>query len=189
MLDKQEMLKREALHFDKFVLKRSRSNLLIPPSALESKRVKNIIKILGNIAGKRILDIGCGTGFHSCVLGKLGADVLGIDISGGSMKIAQERARLNSLENNVNFIQDDIFDFFQKRGSNYKHFDIVFGAFILHHITRSDLEDLGKLIYEALSPKGMGLFIENSQNNPLIMFIRNYLVGHFGIPKLGYPLD
>jgi len=43
-------------------------------------RINKIIKELGNIKNKKILDIGCEAGFVSSKLMKKGADVVGIDV-------------------------------------------------------------------------------------------------------------
>ncbi|MFX1286438.1 MAG: class I SAM-dependent methyltransferase [Promethearchaeota archaeon] len=37
--------------------------------------------LLGNVKGKRILELGCGGGQNSIVLAKWGAKVIGLDIS------------------------------------------------------------------------------------------------------------
>ena len=46
----------------------------------------------------KVLDAGCGTGFHSILLAKLGLDVTGIDSSSEMLKKAKE----TTLEHNVN---------------------------------------------------------------------------------------
>ncbi|MER2088610.1 MAG: class I SAM-dependent methyltransferase [Sporosarcina sp.] len=51
----------------------------------------------GGIAGKRVLDIGCGTGLLSMKLAKAGAQVTGIDLSADMLAIAEERAQSLSL--------------------------------------------------------------------------------------------
>ena len=51
----------------------------------------------GGIDGKRILDIGCGTGLLSVKLAKMGADVTGIDISPEMITVAEQRAHALSV--------------------------------------------------------------------------------------------
>ena len=58
------------------------------------------------VAGKKILDFGCGPGFYSSILAQQGAEVIGIDISQFLIDKANEnKARLNL--SNIKFIQSD----------------------------------------------------------------------------------
>ena len=57
----------------------------------------------GGIDGKRVLDIGCGTGLLSMKLAKQGAQVTGIDLSADMLAVAEERAQSLSLP--VQFIE------------------------------------------------------------------------------------
>jgi 2-polyprenyl-6-hydroxyphenyl methylase/3-demethylubiquinone-9 3-methyltransferase len=44
------------------------------------------------LAGKRVLDVGCGGGILADAMARQGADVLGIDLSGKALKVAQLHA-------------------------------------------------------------------------------------------------
>ncbi|WP_295524488.1 bifunctional 2-polyprenyl-6-hydroxyphenol methylase/3-demethylubiquinol 3-O-methyltransferase UbiG [uncultured Pseudacidovorax sp.] len=44
------------------------------------------------LAGKRVLDVGCGGGILSDAMARRGADVLGIDLAGKALKVAQLHA-------------------------------------------------------------------------------------------------
>lgn len=50
-----------------------------------------ILDLLGSIQGKRVLDAGCGEGYLSRMLAKLGAHVVGVDYSENMIKMAHER--------------------------------------------------------------------------------------------------
>ncbi|MEN9543592.1 MAG: hypothetical protein RLZZ598_425 [Pseudomonadota bacterium] len=47
---------------------------------------------LARLAGKRVLDVGCGGGILSDAMARRGADVLGIDLASKSLKVAQLHA-------------------------------------------------------------------------------------------------
>ena len=69
---------------------------------LENKNISDkwIKKILENAPDKdkmRILDIGCGPGFFTINLSKLGHDVTGIDISSEMVTVAKENAEEQGL--------------------------------------------------------------------------------------------
>ncbi len=53
--------------------------------------IPKLIKLLGAIKGKKVIDVGCGQGFLSKEISQLGADYLGVDISREMIQIAQKR--------------------------------------------------------------------------------------------------
>jgi 2-polyprenyl-3-methyl-5-hydroxy-6-metoxy-1,4-benzoquinol methylase len=55
----------------------------------------------GNLAGKRILEIGCGTGSSTVALAEQGAKVTGIDLDAGALAVAKDRLRLYGLDSRV----------------------------------------------------------------------------------------
>ncbi|MCW3980179.1 MAG: methyltransferase domain-containing protein, partial [Candidatus Bathyarchaeota archaeon] len=76
------------------------------------------LKLLGDVEGKDILEIGCGGGQNSIVLASRGAKSIGLDISEKQLEYARRLARrhgirasfqLGSMEN-MNMFSDERFD-------------------------------------------------------------------------------
>jgi SAM-dependent methyltransferase len=65
------------------------------------------------VAGKRILDFGCGPGFYSAILAKCGANVVGIDLNDFLIEKANEHKAKLKLKN-VQFIEGDFINFAPK---------------------------------------------------------------------------
>ncbi len=63
-------------------------------------------QLSGKKSGK-ILDIGCGTGFLSILLAKLGFEVTAIDISAGMLKEAKRIAEHHGVGEKICFIEQD----------------------------------------------------------------------------------
>jgi len=55
------------------------------------------LQLLGDVAGKRLLDLGCGEGSYARALAQLGATVVGIDSSERLIRIARDRTEDVSL--------------------------------------------------------------------------------------------
>ncbi len=55
------------------------------------------LKLLGNVRGKRILEIGCGGGQNTIVLAKWGAKSVGLDLSEEQIKYARKLARKHKV--------------------------------------------------------------------------------------------
>ena len=71
-----------------------------PLVAIEDRAIN---ELLGDINGKKIIDLGCGTGRNSRKLRNLGAEVTGADFSEGMLGKAKELSRGLG----INFIQQD----------------------------------------------------------------------------------
>lgn len=56
-----------------------------------------MFKVLGNVSGKKVLDLGCGEGFNTRLLAKKGAKVTGIDFSEQMIALATEAERSEKL--------------------------------------------------------------------------------------------
>ena len=52
-------------------------------------RVGWVVQIAGGVAGKRVVDVGCGGGIFTEALARLGADVVGIDLSQKGLGVAR----------------------------------------------------------------------------------------------------
>ncbi|WP_395060479.1 bifunctional 2-polyprenyl-6-hydroxyphenol methylase/3-demethylubiquinol 3-O-methyltransferase UbiG, partial [Polaromonas sp.] len=50
------------------------------------------IDALAHLSGKRALDVGCGGGILADAMARRGAEVLGIDLAGKALKVAQLHA-------------------------------------------------------------------------------------------------
>jgi len=57
-----------------------------------------MMEMLGDVSGRRILDLGCGEGGYSRQLKRRGANLIGVDGSETLVRIARERAAAEKLE-------------------------------------------------------------------------------------------
>ena len=112
---------------------------------------ENELKLLGNVKGKKILEIGCGGGQCSIAFSKQGAKCTGIDITKEQLKYAEKLAKKNKTK--INFIQGDIQTL---KGIKSNSYDIVFSAFALQYIP--NLTRCYKEIYRVLKRKGIFVF-------------------------------
>ncbi len=143
------------------------------------------MELLGDLKGKKVLDVGCGTGLWTVFLAQKGAEVWSIDISPGSVRATERRASVHGLSDKVHASVQSATALEFPDG----FFDAVHGQDIIHHL---DPAEFGKEMARVLGPAGRAVFSENCANDPLLMFARDYLCGRFGIPKWSsddeYPL-
>ena len=121
---------------------------------------------------KKFLDYGCGNGVHSIFFAKCGAQIIGIDLSEPSLKIAGERAAREGVGDKVRFLAMDC----EKMGFPDDYFDIIFdgGTFSSIDLDKAYLE-----LERILKPQGFLLGIETFGHNPFTNLKRkiNKLIG------------
>ncbi len=109
------------------------------------------LKLLGNIKGKEILEIGCGGGQCTVYFAKKGAKVTGVDLSEEQLKFAKKLADKHKVD--IKFIQGS-FQNLSKFKSNSK--DIVFSAYALQY--SPDLLEVFKQVKRILKKNGLFVF-------------------------------
>lgn len=99
----------------------------------------NMLKFLGNVQGKKILDLGCGEGGYSRELTKRGAQLVSVDCSSKAIEYAISLARAENLDIE-HFVRNsnDLFDI------ESEQFDIVLCSMML-----MDCEDFDGTLQEA----------------------------------------
>lgn len=110
-----------------------------------------VIEMLGNVKGKKILDMGCGTGIYAKILRDKGAKVKGFDISEGMIEIAKkENPNIDLRVGNV-----------EKIPFNEK-FDIILASLVVHY-----LPDWDKMLRQVKSHLNKGGYFIFSTGNPV----------------------
>uniref|UniRef100_A0A4W5MMR9 Ubiquinone biosynthesis O-methyltransferase, mitochondrial n=1 Tax=Hucho hucho TaxID=62062 RepID=A0A4W5MMR9_9TELE len=109
------------------------------------------------LAGLRILDVGCGGGLLTEPLGRLGADVLGIDPVADSIGTAEVHAWHDpDLRGNVRYRANTLEELSEKGGQGAGQFDAVVASEVVEHL--ADLETFTLCCNQVLKPGG-SLFI------------------------------
>ena len=111
---------------------RQRLDLDLPGPELAAQWRVNLQRNLGDalalddLRGRRILDVGCGFGRHGLIASNHGAEVVGIDLSGG-VEIAY---RHFGRRPNCHVVQGNVYE----RPLRDAGFDVVWSFGVLHHL-------------------------------------------------------
>ncbi len=128
--------------------------------------VRPALAKLGDLAGRRVLDYGCGHGMAAVSLARRGARVSAFDLSGGYVDECRERAAANGVS--VDAVVADG----EELPYGDEAFDGVWGNAVLHHL---DMGRAGRELWRVMKPGGVAVFCEPWGGNPLLEFARRRL--------------
>jgi SAM-dependent methyltransferase len=103
------------------------------------------LRLLGDVRGKRVLDLGCGAGENAVALAQHGAHVIAVDSSTGQLALG--RALADRLEVRVEWHQSDAADLAFLRADSV---DVVLAAGLLGEI--EDVDRLFRQVHRVLRP-------------------------------------
>jgi ubiquinone/menaquinone biosynthesis C-methylase UbiE len=131
------------------------------PTALENRF---ILSRMGDVRGKRLLDIGAGLGESSVYFALQGAQVTMTDISPGMVETGRELARRYGVE------VEGVVTGAEDLGVAAEWFDYVYIANTIHHV--HDRDALFQKIHRALKPGGFFFSYDPLAYNPAINVYR-----------------
>ncbi|MDF0554157.1 class I SAM-dependent methyltransferase [Kamptonema sp. UHCC 0994] len=123
-----------------------------------------ILRQLGDITGKKLLDLGCGAGENSVYFAKKGALCVATDYSPGMVEVALKLAETNGVKIEgctANAMELEFPD---------NTFDIVYASNLLHHLPEPKMAI--REMHRVLKPGGKACFWEPLKHNPVINVYR-----------------
>jgi SAM-dependent methyltransferase len=125
--------------------------------------------LLGNVAGRCVLDLGCGSGENSLLLARRGASVIGVDISESLLALARQRLAVNGCAGApVHFLPASA----HRLPIPDASVDVVLGIAILHHL---DLDATSREVFRVLRPGGRAIFEEPVRDSWLLRAVRKLI--------------
>jgi SAM-dependent methyltransferase len=132
--------------------------------AITAPENRFILSLMGDLRGRRVLDVGSGLGEAAVYFALHGARVTATDISPQMCRLARESARGHGLE------IDTVVTPVERLEVPPDGFDFVYGANLLHHVT--DIDATLAAVRRALRPGGRCFFWDPLAYNPVIKLYR-----------------
>lgn len=117
---------------------------------------------LESLTGKVLLDIGCGSGKYSVLLGLLGARTFGFDISPVGVDRAKALAEMNGMSGKCDFSVQNA----QEMSYPDDFFDIILMHEVLHHAIK--YPNVKNEVLRVLKPGGKLVVSESLYANPFV---------------------
>jgi len=164
--DKHDVQQREQAFHDRWALDTRSSEVAVCAAFehLTAQENRYIRRRMGDIRGKRLLDLGCGLGESSVYFALQGADVLAVDLSPEMCYLTERAAEQHgvALRTMAASVEDLRLD--------GDEFDLVYAANLLHHLP--DVDGAVRIVADALRPGGRAFFWDPLAYNPIIEVYR-----------------
>lgn len=165
---KNEQLEREAVFHNKWAASESVINIAISQLFESVAAMENqfIISHVGELKGKKILDVGCGFGESAVYFALKGAEVIAVDISPEMIRFAKELANRYGVA--INFVVSAA----EELRFENESFDIVYCANLLHHLSISNRIGFLERMHRVLKNGGWFYSWDPLVYNPAIKIYR-----------------
>ncbi len=165
MMGKNTIFKKEEKFHDEWADSIDIDQVMVDESfeACTAPENRLILKKLGHLKGKKVLEIGCGAGEASVYLAKKGADVIATDLSGGMLVVVRKLAKRHHVKLKTVRCPSDKLPF--KDSS----FDIVYAANLIHHV---DHESTLLEAKRVLKKGGIFVSFDPLAHNPILNVYR-----------------
>lgn len=158
-------LRREMIFHDEWASSVGSEHVMVRQSfeACTAPEHRLILRLLGDLNGKRLLDLGSGLGEASVYFALKGAWVTACDLSSGMLEIAARVAAHHGVTMDLHCAPAE------KTGLPEGSFDIVYAGNLLHHV---DVPAALDEIHRVLRPGGVFVTWDPLAHNPFIHVYR-----------------
>jgi SAM-dependent methyltransferase len=138
------------------------------PTAATAYPLEFAYYLLGDVRGRQVLELGCGSGANTvCLVGR-GASVCALDISEDLIRLARRRLEVSGCAGGSCFVVGSAHQLPLPDAS----VDVVFGIAILHHL---DLSLVSREVHRVLRQGGHAIFQEPVRNSPTLRAVRSLI--------------
>ncbi len=162
----------------------------------ESPRpVRALVDLLdrGDLAPRRVLELGCGDGVNAVFLAGRGCEVTAVDISGTALRMARRKARDASVD--VTFVECDLFTLPPPE----QRYDLLFDRGTFHHVPLYRVPEYVDLAVGQLAVGGhLHLICHHVSTRPTLLYesvsgyvgkLLGFLTGQLVDTGVGYTVD
>ena len=123
------------------------------------------------LAGKKVLEIGVGSGFHAELMARAGAEVTGIDLTRGAVESTRERFALKGLPGTF-----EVWDAEKERPGFRRQFAFVWSWGVIHHSSMT--ARIVRNVAGWLQPSGQfgGMVYHRDSTTLAIALVRQWLL-------------
>ncbi len=120
-----------------------------------------LLRLVGDVTGKAVIDLACGEGYYTRELKRLGAArVVGVDLSGGMIALARKEEAREPL--GIEYRVGDVRELDVR-----EEFDLVFAAYLLNYArTADELLRMCRAAARALKPGGRFVTANSHPDDP-----------------------
>ena len=158
----------DAEHFDEeartFVDRLGEDALRVRLDEPMSARHRKFWDLVGDVRGKRALDVGCGAGWASCMLALKGAESVAIDVSQGMIDLTLRAAALNGVKVDARRMSAVKIEFPDE------YFDVVVGQVSFHHLP---YPTAAREVLRVLKPGGRAVFMDPIHGSRFLLKLRS----------------
>jgi SAM-dependent methyltransferase len=132
-----------------------------------------LLRLVGDVSGKSVIDLACGEGYYARELQRLGAKrVVGVDLS--HEMIALARAEEARFPLGIDYLVEDA-----RSLDMPTQFDLVFAAYLLNYAhTAEELTQMCRAITRCLKPGGLFVTANNHPAEPPTNFAAGKKYGY-----------
>jgi SAM-dependent methyltransferase len=132
-----------------------------------------LLRLVGDVAGKAVIDLACGEGYYTRELRRRGAaPVVGVDLSGEMIRLAQAEEARQPL--GIEYRVGDV-----RSLDMPGRFDLAFAAYLLNYArTAEELAQMCRAVARALRPGGRFVTANNNPAEPPANFAAGWAYGY-----------
>jgi SAM-dependent methyltransferase len=178
----REEIRRSAEEARNFLLvpfTRSQIERYLDPPANTPYGLEYAFHLVGDVRGKRVLDLGCGKGENLVVLAERGGSVIGIDISADLVRLAETRIHASAVKANLAVASA------YQTGLPDESVDIIFCAALIHHL---DIPRVREEMLRILKRGGFVVLLEPIRFSRLYDWFRKLLPSRENVSEYEHPL-
>jgi ubiquinone/menaquinone biosynthesis C-methylase UbiE len=133
-------------------------------AAYSNWELERLMRVLGDVSGKRVMDVACGNGRVTLPLARAGASVTSVDNAQGMLDRCRERVAAEGLEDRVTFVHSSA----SELTLDDDQYDFAVCLGLLEHLPPDMQEKVVDHVHRTTAPGGVMVFTASNTDSALL---------------------